>query len=156
MQRNNGDGKGLSQGHTQQRQAGENRTRQYRANIAGKHKTIPRKHRHHQSQQQQTFAADQKPNHFNRTAFAPFHDAGMQKAEYHDGQKRIKKSSEWTGITALHTQIIAGQRIAFHHIEKHRIDGIHQHAEPHRINQAGDKIGFEKSVHQTPQDIITT
>ena len=85
-----------------------------------------------------------KPNHFNRTAFAPFHDPGVQQAEYHDGQKRIKKSGEWTGITALHTQIIAGQRIAFHHIEKHRIDGIHQHTEPYRINQAGDKVGFKK------------
>ena len=72
----------------------------------------------------------------------------MQKAEYHDGQKRIKKSSEWTGITALHTQIIAGQRIAFHHIEKHRIDGIHQYAEPYRINQTGNKVGFKKSVHK--------
>ncbi len=32
---NNGDGKGLGQGHTQQRQTGENCTRQYRANISG-------------------------------------------------------------------------------------------------------------------------
>ena len=83
----------------------------------------------------------------DRAAFAPLHDGSVQKAEYRNGQERIKEIGKRPRRAVLKTQIIARLHVASH-CAKHRIDGIHQHSEPHRINQAGDKIGFEKSVHR--------